>query len=95
MNEHITTFNELVSDLLGMDETFKDEDLALMLLSSLLDEFEHLETTLLHGKEEVSFKDIIAALYSYELRKKTKIENKNNAVKAMVARGRSKSQRSK
>ena len=95
MNEHITAFNELVSDLLGMDETFKDEDLALMLLSSLPDEFEHLETTLLHGKEEVSFKDVTAALYSYELRKKTKIENKNNAVEAMVARGRSKSQRSK
>lgn len=54
MNDHITAFNQLVANLLNLDETFKDEDLALMLLSSLPDEFEHLETTLLHGKEEVS-----------------------------------------
>ncbi|KAE8725113.1 hypothetical protein F3Y22_tig00009009pilonHSYRG00067 [Hibiscus syriacus] len=51
MNEHITVFNELVEDLLGMDESFKDEDLALMLLSSLPDEFEHLETTKKTKKE--------------------------------------------
>ncbi|GMI79054.1 hypothetical protein HRI_001574700 [Hibiscus trionum] len=95
MNEHITAFNELVVDLLGMDETFKDEDLALMLLSSLPDEFEHLETTLLHGKDEVTLKEVTAALYSYELRKKTKMESKYNAVEAMVVRGRSKSQKPK
>ncbi|KAE8709887.1 Tubulin beta-2 chain [Hibiscus syriacus] len=95
MNEHITAFNELVADLLGMDETFKDEDLALMLLSSLPDEFEHLETTLLHGKDNVTLKDVTAALYSYELRKKTKKESKYEAAEAMVARGRSKSQKPK
>ncbi|KAE8673094.1 hypothetical protein F3Y22_tig00111812pilonHSYRG00176 [Hibiscus syriacus] len=95
MNEHITAFNELVEDLLGMDETFKDEDLALMLLSSLPDEFEHLETTLLHGKDNVTLKDVTAALYSYELRKKTKKESKYEASETMVARGRSKIQKSK
>jgi len=46
-------FNLLVADLLNLDVKFEDEDLALMLLS-LLDEFEHLETTLLHRKENVS-----------------------------------------
>ncbi|KAE8707872.1 hypothetical protein F3Y22_tig00110372pilonHSYRG00231 [Hibiscus syriacus] len=95
MNEHITAFNELVEDLLGMDETFKDEDLALMLLSSLPDEFEHLETTLLHGKDNVTLKDVTAALYSYELRKKTKKESKYEVAEAMVARCRSKSQKPK
>ncbi|KAE8701188.1 Detected protein of confused Function [Hibiscus syriacus] len=87
INEHITTFNELVTYLLGMDETFKDEDLALMLLSSLPYEFEHLETALLHRKYIVTLKDITVALYSYELRKKTKNETKYEAVEAMVARG--------
>ncbi|KAL4291216.1 hypothetical protein GQ457_14G001800 [Hibiscus cannabinus] len=95
MNEHIIAFNELVADLLGMDEAFKDEDLALMLLTSLPDEFEHLETTLLHGKDEVTLKEVISALYSYELRKKTKMERKYNATEAMVARGRLKSQKPK
>ena len=43
MNEHITMFNQLVADLLNLDVKF--EDLALMLLSSLPDGFEHLETS--------------------------------------------------
>ncbi|KAG8502566.1 hypothetical protein CXB51_001088 [Gossypium anomalum] len=57
MNDHITKFNQLVTDLLNMDETFKDEDLALMLLGSLSEEFEFLETTLLHGKSDISLSE--------------------------------------
>ena len=53
-----------------MDVTFTDGDMALMLLSSLPDEFEHLETTLLHGNDEVSLKEFCSALYSYEQRKR-------------------------
>ena len=72
MNGHITTFNQLVADVLNLDETFKDEDLALMLLFSLLDEFEYLETVLIHGKDKVSLDEVCTALYSYELTKKDK-----------------------
>ncbi|KAE8684439.1 GDSL esterase/lipase [Hibiscus syriacus] len=75
MNDHITSFNQLVTDLMNMDVTFEDEDLALMLMGSLPDEFEYLETTLLHGKVYVSLSEVTAALYSYELRKKDKQEN--------------------
>jgi len=39
INDHITAFNQLVANLINLDETFKDEDLGLMLLSSLPDEF--------------------------------------------------------
>ena len=53
-----------------MDVTFTDGDMALMLLSSLPDEFEHLEMTLLHGNGEVSLKEVCSALYSYEQRKR-------------------------
>ena len=49
MNYHITSFNQLVADLMILDVTFEDENLALMLLRSLLEEFEFLETTLLDG----------------------------------------------
>ena len=62
MNDHITSFNQLVTDLMNMDETFKDEDLALMLLGSLPEEFEFLETTLLHGKATISLSEVCAAL---------------------------------
>ncbi|KAE8719078.1 hypothetical protein F3Y22_tig00109978pilonHSYRG00092 [Hibiscus syriacus] len=53
MNDHITSFNQLVTDLINMDKNFEDEDLALMLMGSLLNEFEYLETTLIHGKVDV------------------------------------------
>ena len=39
INDDITTFNQLVIDLMNCDETFKDENLALMLLGSLPKEF--------------------------------------------------------
>jgi hypothetical protein len=93
MNEHITLFNQLVADLLNLDVKFEDEDLALMLLSSLPDEFEHLETTLLHGKEDVSLDAVCSALYSHELRKQDKKKNKvGTADEALVARGRQQNQ---
>ncbi|GJW78500.1 retrovirus-related pol polyprotein from transposon TNT 1-94 [Tanacetum coccineum] len=57
MNDHITSFNQLVTDLMNMDEVFKDQDLALILLGSLPEEYELLETTLLNGKDDVSFSE--------------------------------------
>lgn len=93
INEHITSFNQLVADLLNLDVTFEDEDLALMLLGSLPEEFEFLETTLLHGKAAVSLSEVCGALYSYELRRKDKIESSGRAAEeALIARGRPVSQ---
>ena len=93
MNEHITMFNQLLAELLNLDVKFEDEDLALMLLSSLPDEFEHLETTLLHGKENVSLDGVCSALYSHELRKQNKMKNKSTtSEKPLVVRGRQQSQ---
>ena len=54
----------------NMDVTFTEGEMALMLLSSLTNEFEYLETTLLHGNDEVSLKEVCSALYSYEQRKR-------------------------
>ncbi|KAL0446165.1 UNVERIFIED_CONTAM: hypothetical protein Slati_1744400 [Sesamum latifolium] len=76
MNDHITNFNKLVMDLLNMDETFKDEDLALMLLGSLSEEFEVLETTLLNRKDVVSLQ-------------KERQANLNGDTEALIVRGRS------
>ena len=70
-----------------MDVTFTDGDMALMLLSSLPDEFEHLETTLLHGNDEVSLKEVCSALYSYEQRNTEK--QKGGETEALIARDRS------
>ena len=92
MNYHITMFNQLVADLLNLDAIFEDEDLALMLLSSLPNEFEHLETTLLHGKENVSLDVVCSTLYSHELRKQDKMITKSTTSEdGLVGRGRQQS----
>ena len=65
MNEYITMFNQLVN----LDVKFEDEDLTLMLLSSLPNEFERQETTLFHEKENVSLDAVYSTLYNHELRK--------------------------
>ena len=61
INDHITSFNQLVTDLMNMDVTFKDEDLALMLMGSLPNEFKYLKTTLLYGKVVVSLNEVTTA----------------------------------
>ena len=57
---------------MNLDETFKDEDLALMMLGSLPEDFKFHETTLFHEKVQVSLSEVCATLYSYELRRKDK-----------------------
>ncbi|PWA38539.1 Retrovirus-related Pol polyprotein from transposon TNT 1-94 [Artemisia annua] len=89
MNDHITSFNQLVTDLMNMDEVFKDQDLALILLGSLPEEYELLETTLLNGKDDVSLSEVCAALYSKELRRKDKQISSSGDAEVLLLRGRS------
>ena len=64
MNDHVDLFNKIWVDLLNLDEKFKDEDKALLLLNSLSEEYDYLTTTLLHGKDSV-----IYAVYCITLEK--------------------------
>ncbi|GJT56454.1 retrovirus-related pol polyprotein from transposon TNT 1-94 [Tanacetum coccineum] len=89
MNDHITSFNQLVTDLMNMDEVFKDQDLALILLGSLSNEYELLETTLLNGKDDVSLSEVCTALYSKELRRKGKQISSSGDAEVLLVRGRS------
>ena len=77
-------FNQFVADLLNLDFKLEDENLALMLLSSLPDEFEDLETTLLHGKKNVSLDVVCSALYSHELEKRDKMKTKSTTSETLV-----------
>ena len=49
----------------------KDKDKALLLLAFIPDEYDHLVTTLLHGKDNVTFDEVYNALYNIEIRKNT------------------------
>ncbi|XP_031262531.1 uncharacterized protein LOC116120703 [Pistacia vera] len=77
INSHIDTFNKLIADFLNLDQTFKDEHKAMLLIGSLPDELDHLSITLLHGKEKLSFKEVCSALSNHEIRKKDQKENRD------------------
>ena len=93
MNDHITRFDSLVTDLLNLDENVSEVEKALILLGSLPDEYEHFIISMLTGKETITFKEVTTALYSNELRKKSKLENRSSAGEAHTVRGRSQSRK--
>ena len=90
MNDHVSSFNEILADLLNLDEKFEDEDKALLFLNSLPGEYDHLTNNLLHGKDIVTFDAVCSALYNSEIRKKDRKDNRDTVVEALTTRGRSK-----
>ena len=93
MNDHVNSFNKILADLLNLDERFEDEDKVLLLLNSLPDEYNHRTTTLLHGKDNVTFDDVCSALYNSKTRKKDRNDHKDTITEALTARGRSQSRK--
>lgn len=67
MYNHITNFNKLVAELMNLEESIKDEDKTIMLVSSLLIEYDHLITTILHGNNKITFDEICVASYNNEI----------------------------
>ena len=51
LDEHINLFNQIIRDLNRVDVKFKEEDMALILLNSILESYDNLVTTLIWGKE--------------------------------------------
>ena len=66
MSEHWNYFNKILADLLNLTVEVKDEDKALLLLNSLLDEYDHLITTLFCGRKEIKFEDVSNTLVNDE-----------------------------
>ena len=72
LSSHIDEFNKLITNLLNLDETFKDERKAMLLTSSLPNKLDHLCITLIHRKEKLSFEEICSTMLNHEIRKKDK-----------------------
>ncbi|KAK2968978.1 hypothetical protein RJ640_012432 [Escallonia rubra] len=62
LGNHISEFNRLVAQLSSIDVKLKEEDQAILLLSSLPKSYETLKTTLLIGKETLLVDDVLLAL---------------------------------
>ncbi|GJZ11469.1 hypothetical protein Tco_0546228 [Tanacetum coccineum] len=72
ISEHIDEFNKIVLDLANIEVKFKDEDLALLLLTSLPASYEHFVDTLLYGQEALTLEDVMATLNSKEIIERSK-----------------------
>ncbi|KAH9779747.1 hypothetical protein KPL71_007827 [Citrus sinensis] len=87
LKDHLDEFNKLILDLENVNIVLEDEDRALILLSSLLDSYEHFVDTLLYGRQTLTLKDVKNALESKDL--KRRIDEKNqNPTESLVARAK-------
>nr|GEY43139.1 hypothetical protein [Tanacetum cinerariifolium] len=70
--EHIDEFNKIALDLANIEVKFEDEDLALLLLTSLPTSYEHFVDTLLYGREALTLEDVMATLNSKKIKERSK-----------------------
>nr|GFA41992.1 retrovirus-related Pol polyprotein from transposon TNT 1-94 [Tanacetum cinerariifolium] len=77
ISEHIDEFNKIVLDLANIEVKFKDEDLALLLLTSLPTSYEHFVDTLFYGREALTLEDVMATLNSKEIKERSKAKGDN------------------
>ncbi|GJZ86393.1 zinc finger, CCHC-type containing protein [Tanacetum coccineum] len=85
ITEHIDEFKKSVLDLANIEVKFKDEDLALILLTSLPVSYEHFVDSLLYGWEALTLEDVMATLNSKEIKEKDHLNRnclKNNRKKS-------------
>ncbi|GJV43766.1 retrotransposon protein, putative, ty1-copia subclass [Tanacetum coccineum] len=86
ISKHIDEFNKIILDLANIEVKFKDEDLALLLLTSLPASYEHIVNTLLYGRGALTLEDVMATLNSKEIKKRSK--EKRSDGEGLYVRGR-------
>nr|GEZ71225.1 retrovirus-related Pol polyprotein from transposon TNT 1-94 [Tanacetum cinerariifolium] len=72
ISEHIDEFNKIILDLANIEVNFKDEDLALLLLTSLPASCKHFVDTLLYEQEALTLEDVMATLNLKEIKERSK-----------------------
>jgi hypothetical protein len=86
ISEHIDEFNKVVLDLANIEVKFEDEDLALLLLTSLPASYKHFVDTLLYGREALTLEDVMATLNSKEIKQRSKVKGDDG--EGLYVRGR-------
>ncbi|GJR70551.1 retrovirus-related pol polyprotein from transposon TNT 1-94 [Tanacetum coccineum] len=84
--EYIDEFNKIVLYLTNIEVKFEDEDLALLLLTSLPASYEYFVDTLLYGRETLTLEDVMATLNSKEIKERSKAKGDDG--EGLYVRGR-------
>ena len=66
LEDHLTIFKEIVSNLENMDLKVKNGDLALILLCALPPSYATFVDTLLYSRDKISLEEVYDALFSKE-----------------------------
>lgn len=66
LHDHINSFNQLVCRLSNVDEVMKDEEQALLMLSSLSKSYKPFVQTMLSGRTTLTLEDVLKALRDNE-----------------------------
>ena len=66
LEEHLTTFKEIVVDLETLEVKYEEEDLGLMLLFSLPNSYPNFRDTILHSRDTLTLNEVSKALFCKE-----------------------------
>ena len=77
--EYLNFFNKVIRELLVVDVKIDEEDKALILLSSLIESYDHFVATMLYGKETLIFEEVTSTLLSNEIRKRPNQEEQTGS----------------
>ncbi|KAD3641560.1 hypothetical protein E3N88_30784 [Mikania micrantha] len=86
LEDHTDEFNKLILDLENIEVELEEEDIAVIFLSSLPQNYEHFVDTLMFGRESLSMEEVLAALNSRELKKRG--DDKGEGSDGLFVRGR-------
>jgi len=91
IDEHMTSYTKLLTDLVNVDVEIDEEDKAVILLNSLpREEYETFTLTLINGRKSLNYSDVSAALVSYEVRRQDRLSSsRSTTAEALTVRGRS------
>jgi len=71
ISDHLSTLNNIVSELESIEVKIDDADKALRLILSLPPSYVHLKPVLMYGKESLSFEEVATKIISEERRMKS------------------------
>ena len=65
--EHLNFFNKVIGELLTVDVKINEENKLLILLSLILQSYDHIITTMLYGKETLILEEVMSTLLSNKI----------------------------
>ena len=93
VQEHLSNFQRILTDLLSVGEKVEEKTRALVLLSSLPQSFESLVTALLVGKSTIKMEEVTSALLQNEVLRRENQASSSGGNSALVVSGRASDRR--